>query len=190
MSQTDSPAAATPAARPTGWLRRLRWPIMIGAVLLVLLAGLFIYLTGGRFESTDDAEIDSARVSVSSSITGRVLAVNVHEGQFVEAGDVLFRIDARPFQAAYDEAQANVAAARLQVVGLKAAYGQRQADLKAAQDNLAYLQGETRRQKALVAAGTADSWPTPSPPWTAIPTFPSIVTRSCSKPRPAPPAPA
>ena len=154
MSRTDTLDPTAPAPRPKGWLRRLRWPIMIGAVVLVLIVGLFVYLTGGRFESTDDAEIQSGRVSVSSSISGRVLSVNVHEGQFVKAGDVLFRIDARPFQAAYDEAQANVQAARLQVQGLKAAYGQHQADLKAAQDNLAYLQGETKRQRALVAAGT------------------------------------
>lgn len=128
---------------------------MLGAVLLVLAAGFLVYITGGRFESTDDAQLQSPRVSVSSSISGRVLAVNVHEGQFVKAGDVLFRIDARPFQAADEEAKANVEAARLQVMQLKASYRQRQADLKAAQENLAYLQGETRRQKALVAAGAS-----------------------------------
>jgi len=157
MSQVDSPTA-TPAAspdRPPSLLRRLRWVIMIGAVVLVLVVGLIVYLNGGRYENTDDAQIQSARVSVSSSISGRVLAVNVHEGEFVKAGQTLFRIDARPFQAAYDEAQANVAAARLQVEGLKATYHQRQAELKAAQDSLAYYSAEAQRQKALVAAGTA-----------------------------------
>ncbi len=155
MSRTDSlEPAAGPEGRPKGLLRRLRWPIMIGAVVVVLVVGLIVYLTGGRFESTDDAQVQTGRVSVSSSISGRVLSINVHEGQFVKAGDVLFRIDARPFQAAYEEAQANVAAARLQVEGLKATYHQRQADLKAAQDNLAYYTGEAKRQKALVAAGT------------------------------------
>jgi membrane fusion protein (multidrug efflux system) len=156
MSQTDSPDPATPAAgRPAGWMRRMRWPIMIGAIALVIAAALFIYLTGGRFENTDDAQVQAARVSVSSSISGRVLAVNVREGQFVKAGDILFRIDARPFEAVYNEAQANVAAARLQVMQLKAAYRQHLADLKAAQESLAYLQGETVRQKALVVAGTS-----------------------------------
>jgi membrane fusion protein (multidrug efflux system) len=154
MSQADATAAAPRAKRP-GLLRRLRWPIMIGAVVLVVVVGLFVYLTGGRYQSTDDSEIQSARVSVSSSISGRVLVVNVHEGEFVRAGQTLFRIDARPFVAAYDEAQANVAAARLQVEGLKATYHQRQAELKAAQDSLAYYQGEAKRQQVLVAAGTS-----------------------------------
>jgi membrane fusion protein (multidrug efflux system) len=158
MSQ-DAPlnpsTTSAPAARPTGWLRRLRWPIMIGAVVLVVAAGLFLYLTGGRYETTDDASTNSARVSVSSSVSGRVIAVPVHDGQLVNAGQMLFRLDARPFQAAYDEAQANLAAARLQVEGLKATYRQRQADLKSAQDSQAYLQGEAKRQKNLVAAGTS-----------------------------------
>ena len=79
MSHTESLPAAPPPRQ--GLLRRLRWPIMIGAVLLVLVVGLFLYLTGGRYETTDDAAIDSARTSVSSSISGRVIAVAVHDGQ-------------------------------------------------------------------------------------------------------------
>jgi membrane fusion protein (multidrug efflux system) len=79
----------------------------------------------------------------------------VHENQLVHAGDLLFRLDGRQYLMAYDEAQANVAAMRAQVEGLKATYRQRQADLKAAQDNLTYLEGEARRQKLLVAAGTS-----------------------------------
>ncbi len=160
MSQNEMQAAPDPnyretASIPSSRFRRLRWPIMIGAVVVVVLGGLYVYLTGGRYEATDDASVDSGRVSVSSSISGRVIAVAVHDGQLVKAGQVLFRIDARPFQAAYDEAEASLGAARLQVEGLKASYRQHDADLKAAQDNLAYLQAEAKRQKALVAAGTA-----------------------------------
>lgn len=156
MSETQTPVASpNGSGAPRSWLQRLRWPIMGGAVLLVVLGGVYVYLTGGRYETTDDAAIDSARVSVSSSISGRVVAVNVHDGQLVKAGQVLFQIDPRPFQAAVDEAQAGLDSARLQVDGLKASYRQHQADLKAAQDNLAYLQGEAKRQKALVAAGTS-----------------------------------
>ncbi|MDR3507251.1 MAG: HlyD family secretion protein, partial [Caulobacteraceae bacterium] len=150
------PSEPAPVARrPTGRLRRLRWPIMVGAVVLVAAAGLYVYLTGGRYESTDDAQIQSARVSVSGSISGRVVSVRVREGQFVKAGEVLYQLDARPFEAAYDEATANLEANRLQVEGLKAAYRQHEADLKSAEDNLTYLRAEAKRQKALVSAGTA-----------------------------------
>jgi membrane fusion protein (multidrug efflux system) len=124
-------------------------------VLVALAAGLFIYLTGGRYEATDDSAIQGARVSISSSISGRVVAMRVRENQLVHAGDVLFQLDGRPYQLAAEEATANVAGMRAQVEALKATYRQRLADLKAAQDSFAYLENEAKRQKALVAAGTS-----------------------------------
>ena len=150
-----SVAAAAPARRYRPVAQRLRWPLMIGVLLIALLITLVVYLTGGRFQSTDDATVQGARVSVSSSISGRVVNVAVRENQVVKTGQLLFQLDARPLQTAYDAAQANLNQARLQVSALKATYNQRQADLKQAQDNLAYLNGEAARQKALVAAGVA-----------------------------------
>ncbi len=146
----------TPARAParTGLLRRLRWPLMIGAVALAVVIGVVVYLTGGREQSTDDAQIDGARVQVSSSIPGRVVAIDVHEGQFVRAGQLLFQLDGRPYQAASAEAEANLAQARLQVTALRATYDQRLADLGAAKASAAYAAGEAARAKALVAAGT------------------------------------
>ena len=47
-------------------------------------------------------------VSVRSQVTGTVTEVLFHEGDFVKAGDHLFTIDQRPFQAALDQAQANL----------------------------------------------------------------------------------
>jgi membrane fusion protein (multidrug efflux system) len=166
MSPPDSSEAPIRAAPPeatfaparaparTGWLRRMRWPLMLGAVALAIVIGLVVYLTGGREQSTEDAQVDGARVQVSSSISGRVVTIAVHEGQFVRAGQLLFQLDGRPYQTAIAEAQANLAQARLQITGMKATYEQRLADLRAAQAMAAYAQGEAVRAKALVAAGT------------------------------------
>ena len=128
---------------------------MLGVLVLAILIGIAFDLSGGRLESTDDASVQGATISVAPSISGRVVAVKVVDNQLVRAGDVLFQIDGRPFQTAYAQANAAVAAARLQVEQLKADYQQRQADVKAAQVNLAYLTGEATRQKALVSAGTS-----------------------------------
>jgi membrane fusion protein (multidrug efflux system) len=135
----------------------MRWPLMIGAVLLVLVVGFIVYLTGGRYESTDDAQVVGARVQVSSTLSGRVVTVAVHEGQLVHTGQLLFQLDGRPYETATAEAQANLANARLQIQALKAAYRQQQANLKTAQDSAAYLAGEATRQRALVAAGTSNA---------------------------------
>jgi membrane fusion protein (multidrug efflux system) len=143
-----------PPVPPRNVFQRWRYPIMGGVVALALIIGLFIFLTGGRYQSTDDAEIQGARVSVSSSISGRVVNIAVRDNQFVHAGQVLFQLDGRPYQTAYAEAQASLASARLQVEGLKATARQRAADLAAAQDKQAFLESDAARQKALVGAGT------------------------------------
>ena len=128
---------------------------MIGVVALALAGGFVAYLTGGRYETTDDASVQGARVAIAPSISGRVVSIEVRDNQLVKAGQTLFQIDGRPFQDAANQANAALAAARMQVEGLKDTYRQRETDVKAAQDQLTYLQGEAARQKALVAAGTA-----------------------------------
>jgi membrane fusion protein, multidrug efflux system len=45
-------------------------------------------------------------VTVRSMIDGPLIEVRFHEGQDVKAGDVLARIDPRPYQAALDQAMA------------------------------------------------------------------------------------
>lgn len=48
-----------------------------------------------------------ATVSVKARVDGQIVSVNFKEGQEVRRGDVLFRIDARPFEAALKQAEAN-----------------------------------------------------------------------------------
>lgn len=48
-------------------------------------------------------------VSAQAQVTGVLLRVAFHEGDEVEAGQVLFQIDPRPFQAAFEQAQAMLA---------------------------------------------------------------------------------
>jgi len=45
-------------------------------------------------------------VAVKSRVDGQILEVHFHEGQEVKKGEVLFRIDARPFEAALKQAEA------------------------------------------------------------------------------------
>jgi membrane fusion protein, multidrug efflux system len=47
-------------------------------------------------------------VSIRSQITGPLTKVHIQEGQEVKAGDMLFSIDSRPWEAALNQAQANL----------------------------------------------------------------------------------
>ena len=59
-------------------------------------------------------------VAVRSQVTGTLMHVGFREGDEVQKGQVLFQIDARPFQAALDQALANLAKDRAQLVNAAA----------------------------------------------------------------------
>jgi membrane fusion protein (multidrug efflux system) len=151
-----APAAAAepaPVAPAANRRQRLRRPLLIAAPVVALLAILFLYLHGGRYQTTDNAYFQAGLGAVAANVSGPVIAVEVRDNQRVKAGQVLFRIDPAPFQAAVDEAEAALADARTQVSSLQANYAQGQAELQSAQAQLAYAEREAARQKALLAEG-------------------------------------
>ena len=151
-----STVETTPARdRAAGAWARLRWPLMIGGPLIILGIAAFFVLTGGKSESTDDAYIRIAQVPVSAAIAGRVTEVDVSENQRVRAGQVLFRLDPQDEQTAGQRAEATLASARLQVVGLESAYDEQKVLLGAALSTEAYARKEAAREEALVTAGVA-----------------------------------
>src|SRR5690242_9872414 len=144
------------STRPSRPLRqRLRLPLMLLGPLVVLIGAGWWYLTSGRFVSTDDAYVQAARTMITTDISGRVVEVAVRDNQRVSKGDVLFRIDDRPYRIAIEEAKAQLAAARLQVQAMKATYRQKLAEQKGAEDTLEYQQREFERQRQLATAGVA-----------------------------------
>jgi len=155
-SHGDGQDADAPQAPPTRTLRqRLRLPLMVLGPTVLAIAAAWFYLSGGRYESTDDAYVQTARVDISSNVAGRVIALAVHDNEPVHKGDVLFRLDDAPFRIAVDEASAQLATARLHIESLKANYRQRQSELASAQDTLAFQQNEYARQQRLLASGIA-----------------------------------
>jgi len=151
---THRASSPVPTAVAGDWRQRLRLPLMVGIPLVAGLIGGAFYLTGGRYVSTDDAYVQAARMSISSDVAGRVVELDVHDNQIVKAAQVLFRLDDRPFRIAVEDAEAQLASARLKVDAGKAVYRQRQADLQAARDTLDYRTREFDRQQRLLASGT------------------------------------
>ena len=125
----DRKAAAAPGpARGRG-----AWPWLAGAALLVLGAGAFWLLredavpvrvaiaeaetsaaaSAGTSVLDASGYVTARRIAtVSSKITGKVDEVLIEEGQVVEAGEVMARLEATDAQAQQDLAQARLEAAR------------------------------------------------------------------------------
>src|SRR5260370_42471982 len=91
--------------RPLGRKRTLRLLLMVGGILIVLAAALTFWLRGGRFVSTDDAYVRAAKLMVSTHVSGIVTDADVRQGQALNAGDLLFRIDPRQFRIALHNAK-------------------------------------------------------------------------------------
>ncbi|WP_219924973.1 biotin/lipoyl-binding protein, partial [Halomonas sp. ND22Bw] len=73
---------------------------MISVPLLLVLVGGWMWMTSGRYVSTDNAYVQQDMTSISPDVSGRIVAVNVRENQRVRAGDVLFRIAPEPYRIA------------------------------------------------------------------------------------------
>lgn len=132
-----------------------RFALML-AVPLVLAAGAgFYWFTGQDVQTTENANLRQARISVASTVAGRVVKVAVAELQHVKAGDLLFQVDPEPYKLAVAQAEAAVSAARLQVEQLKAAHAQAVAQEKLTADNADYARHEFERKEALAGKGVA-----------------------------------
>lgn len=101
---------------------RLRRVLMIFGVAIVVVVALGAYFTGGRYVGTDDSYVRAQKLMVTTDVSGLVKTVNVKQGQHVKKGDVLFTLDAHPFEIAVANARAAVEQARQDVLAEEATY--------------------------------------------------------------------
>lgn len=145
----DLPASADVAPKRRRW----RVALMLIVPLLIAAAGGYLWLTSGRYVSTDNAYVQQDMVSISPDVSGRIVEVNVRENQRVKAGDVLFRIDPEPYRIALAQADAAIAEARVDVAVKGTDTGSAQADIAAGQADLTLAQNNYQRQSALWKRG-------------------------------------
>ena len=127
--------------------------LMWSVPLLIAAVGLFFWLTSGRTVETDNAYVKQDVTAISTQVNGPVAAVYVRENQHVNKGDILYRIDPAPFEAALHAAEAQLAAARLQTTQLVVQSAGTGADIRGAEANLAIARRAFDRQAALMRRG-------------------------------------
>nr|WP_047166600.1 HlyD family secretion protein [Sphingomonas sp. Y57] len=134
--------------------RRLgRLAAMLSVPALLLATGLYLWLTGGRTVSTDNAQVNAHVVEVSAEVAGRITDVYVSENQLVKKGDLLFRIDPQPYRIALMQAEAAVGTAELTVAQLQSTYHAKQADTAKSASDVNLARDTFARQQELLARG-------------------------------------
>ncbi len=133
--------------------KALRRVLMGGGVVAAVVVAAVMYLFGGRYISTDNAYIKSAKIMITPEVSGVIESVSVTDNQTVHAGDVLLKIDPASYQIALERAQADLENARTQVEELKANYRQKQQDIARAEVLASYNDKSYRRTAGLVKSG-------------------------------------
>ncbi len=146
---------AAPTLAKLRHLKTLRRVLLTAGPVLVLAGALFVYVTGGRYISTDDAYVHAGKLTVATDVSGIVSNVAVHESQKVDTGEVLFTLDQEPFRIALAGAQANLGMVRNQLTTLQATYRQKQAQIEQARTDVAFFETSFQRQQDLLKRGVA-----------------------------------
>ena len=141
----QSPVAAAGRSRARRQARPLRLLLMVSLPLALVAGGGYVWVTGGRYQDTENANLRQAKVSIASDAAGRIVEVDIADNAPVKAGDVLFAIDPEPYRIALAQADAALAAARLGVEQLRAAYSQAVAQERMAAGEVDYLKTQLDR---------------------------------------------
>lgn len=154
---SNKDSSAGEPLRPNG---RRRWGRLFGITMVsavgpiaAILIGSYLYFSGGRFVSTDNAYVKSEKIAVSADVSGRVVTVGVKENQLLEPDTLLFKIDPEPYRIALEKAKAKLMFARQEIEALRALYKQKLAELKLSQGDVGFYQRQYDRQQKLNTKG-------------------------------------
>lgn len=157
-AEPQAPAAPRPTAAtaPTPPAKHsLLRPLLFALLPVALVIGGYEYVTGGKVMSTDNAYVAARSLGVSTDVSGTVAAVEVHDNQHVEKGQVLFRLKSASFRVALEGAEAMLGTVRNQVLTLQASYKQSLSQIAQAKADLPFYETSYKRQQELLSAAYA-----------------------------------
>ena len=118
--------------------------IIIGIAVLIL--AVLFYLNSRRFESTDDAYVESDLIQIAARVSGQVKEIYIKDNQNIKEGDLIAKIDDADYKVKLEQAQA---------LYEKALYSQKvaKAKLSAVNSEISLAKKDLDRYKNLYAAG-------------------------------------
>lgn len=126
-------------------LHTKRYWVILGAVIAGLLIAFFLF-DAMKYQSTDDAYVETTTVSVSPKVSGQIVKVLVKDNQAVKAGDVVAVIDKVDYQVRLEQATAAYERALLNQQNAHA-------NLNAANSEIELAQKDVERYQNLYKAG-------------------------------------
>ncbi len=115
-----------------------KMPLWLIITIAVVALGAVVYFVHDalRFQSTDDAYVETTTVSVAPKVSGEVVEVLVADNQYVREGDVVARIDDVDYKIKLEQAEAKYEKTLLNQKNAKANFNARQTDIEVAKKDL------------------------------------------------------
>ncbi len=124
---------------------------------VVLAVTLFIWLSGGRTVTTDNAYVKGDRAQIATELSGVIVEVPVQENQRVSRGQLLFRLDDQSYRHALAKIEAEIETTRADIRGLRAQWRTKREEIKAALSQQTFAQAEFDRQAELAEKKVAST---------------------------------
>ncbi len=131
--------------------------VLLTGVVVLIAAGamLFKYWDYVANPWTRNGQVRASVIQITSRVSGPVITLPIRSNQFVKAGDLLYEIDPRTFQASLDQARAqldqtggNVHALENQVEAAQAGVNSSEAAIEEAKSMIAQLEAAITKNKA------------------------------------------
>ena len=120
------------------------WVILLGIIALIIVG--FVIYEFTKYQTTDDAYVETTTVSVSPKVSGQIVKVLVEDNQKVKAGDVVAVIDKVDYEVKLQQAAAQYERALLNQQNAHA-------NLNAANSEIELAKKDLERYQNLYAAG-------------------------------------
>ena len=128
--------------------------VLMGIVPAIAVAGGVVWwLQGARYVSTQNAYVKTDIAKLAAEVSGRVIEVRAHAHKQVWAGEVLVKIDPRPFELNLARAEAELDTARQQMATLRATLDEANYEYEEAKDRADYFRKRYERQIDLAKRG-------------------------------------
>lgn len=126
--------------------KKLNKPALFGIIALAIIAISYFVIDAMKYQSTDDAYVETTTVSVAPRVSGQVVEVKIKDNQPIKEGDEIAKIDDTDYKIKVDSAKARYERILLNQQNAKANYDAMQSAIELAKTDL-------ERYKNLYTAG-------------------------------------
>ena len=110
--------------------------LILAIIIIVAIAGYFIGINAAKYESTEDAYVETHTVQIAPKVSGQIIDMYVTDNQKIKEGDLVAQIDDTDYKVKLAQATAAYEAALYKQKGAKATFEAVNSQITLAKKNL------------------------------------------------------